>query len=125
MVIDGNMNVFPTTVKRTSATTIGTRNHVGEASQLLNIEVEQIARGSMLIANQRDSRLQIAHAVKAEAAENATDGSTAQARGLGNMVAGEALAPQLFDALRQRLPGTTWERCGREERSCKPAEPSC
>src|SRR6266853_1022411 len=62
----------------------------------------------MLIADQRHSRLQIAHAVQAQTAENAADGSTAQARGLGNVEAGEALAPQLFNALRQRLPGTTW-----------------
>ena len=77
MVIDSNMNVFPTTVMFTSAMSIGTRNNFGEASQLLNIQMKQIARGSMLIANQRDSRLQIAHAVQTEAAENATDGSTA------------------------------------------------
>src|SRR5436305_8530904 len=62
----------------------------------------------MLIADQGHSRLQIAHAVQAQTAENAADGSTAQARGLGNVEAGEALAPQLFHALRQRLPGTTW-----------------
>jgi len=77
VVIDSNMNVFPSTVMFTSATSIGTRNNFGEASQLLNIQMKQIARGSMLIANQRDSRLQIAHAVQTEAAKNATDGSTA------------------------------------------------
>jgi len=108
VVIDSDMNILPSTVMFTSATSIGTRNNAGEASQLLNIEVEQIARRSMLIANQRYSRLQIAHAVQTEAAENAADGSTAQASSLGNVEAGEALAPQLFDVLRQRLPGTTW-----------------
>src|SRR6478609_5007662 len=58
--IDGNMNVFPTAVKHATAATIGTRNHTGEAAQLLNIEVEQIARGRVLIANQGNSRFQIA-----------------------------------------------------------------
>ena len=62
----------------------------------------------MLIANQGYSWLQIAHAVQAETAENAAHGGPAQARGFGNMKAGEALAPQLFNALRQRVPGTTW-----------------
>lgn len=108
VVIDGDMDVLPSAVMFPSATSIGARNNCGEASQLLNIEVQQIAGRSMLIANQGHSRLQIAHAVQTEAAENATNGSTAQARRLGNMEAGEALAPQLFDALRQRLSGTTW-----------------
>ena len=62
----------------------------------------------MLITDQGHSRLQIAHAVQTQAAENAADGSAAQARGLGNVEAGEALAPPLFDALRQRLPAATW-----------------
>ncbi len=108
MVIDSDMDVLPSAVMFATAASIGTRNNAGEASQLLNIEVKQIARRSMLIANQGYSRLQIAHAVQTEAAENATDGSTAQASGLGNVEAGETLAPQLFDVLRQRLPGTTW-----------------
>ena len=108
VIIDSDMDVFPSAVMFATAASIGTRNNAGEASQLLNIEVEQIARRSMLIANQRYSRLQIAPAVQTQAAENAADRSTAQASGLSNVEAGEALAPQLFDALRQRLPGATW-----------------
>ena len=77
VVIDSDMNVLPSAMMFASAASIGTRNNAGEASQLLNIEVQQIARGSMLIANQGHSRLQIAHAVQTEAAENAADGSTA------------------------------------------------
>ena len=93
VVIDSDMNVLPSAVMFASAATIGTRNNAGEAAQLLNIEVEQIAGSSMLIANQRHGRLQIAHAVQTQPAENATDGSTAQARGLGNVETGKALAP--------------------------------
>ena len=44
----------------------------------------------MLIANQGNSRLQIAHAVQAQTAENAAHGGPAQPRGLGNVVPGEA-----------------------------------
>jgi hypothetical protein len=107
VVIDGDMKVFPATMQLTAAAAIGTRNHAGEASQLLNIEVQQIARSGMFIANQRYSRFQIPHAVQAEPAENTAHGSAAQAGGLGYMKAGEALSPQLFDALRQRFPGAT------------------
>jgi hypothetical protein len=88
-----------------SAVSIGTNNDVREASQLLNIEVKQIARSSMLVADQRHSRLQIAHAVQTQAEKNAADGSTAQACDLGNV---EAVKPGA-DALRQRFPRcTTW-----------------
>ena len=125
VVIDSDMDIFPTAVKLAAAATIGTNNHAGEASQLLNIEVEEIARRSVLITDQRHSGLQIAHAVQPQAAKNAADSSPAQACGLGNMEAGEALSPQLFHALRQRLPGATWRTMRREERSCKPANPSC
>jgi hypothetical protein len=108
VVITSDMDILPSAVMFASVASIGTRNNAGESSQLLNIEVKQIARRSMLIANQGYSGLQIAHAVQTETAENATDGSTAQASSLGNVEAGETLAPQLFDVLRQRLPGTTW-----------------
>src|ERR1043165_5408238 len=101
------MNIFPTAVQRAPAATIGTRNHAGKAPQLLNIEVEQIARGRMLIANQGNSRFQIAHAVQTETSENEAHGGPAEPCGLGNVVPGEALAPQLFDVLCQRFPGTT------------------
>jgi hypothetical protein len=125
VVIDGDVKVLPAAVKLAAAASIGTNHNAGEASQLLNIEVEQIARGSVLITDQRRSRLQIAHAVQTQAAKNATDGSAAQASSLGNVEAGEALAPQLFHALRQRLPGTTWRtmRSGREIMQTRP--PSC
>src|SRR6185312_1360962 len=101
------MNIFPTAVQRATTATIGTRNHAGKAAQLLNIEVEQIARSRVLVANQGNSWFQIAHAVQAETAENAAHGGPAQAGSLGNVVSGEALAPQLFDVLCQRFPGTT------------------
>src|SRR3954452_12178982 len=101
VVIDSDMNIFPATMKLTAAAPIGTRNHAGEASQLLNIEVQQIAGSSMLITDQRYGRLQITHAVQTETAENTAHGSAAQTGGLGNVIAGEALSPQLFDALLQ------------------------
>lgn len=53
MVIDGDMNVFPAAMKLAAAATIGTRNYAGEAAQLLNIEVEQIAGSRVFIANQK------------------------------------------------------------------------
>src|SRR5579864_964267 len=106
------MNVFPTAMKRAAATAIRTDRDAGEASQLLNIEVEQIAGSSVLIADQGHGRLQIAHSTQMQAAENATHGGPAQPRGLGNVVSGEALAPQLFNALCQRFPGAPWGTMG-------------
>lgn len=88
MVINSDMNVLPTTVKRAAATSIRTDRDAGEASQLLNIEVEQIAGSSVLIADQGHGRLQIAHATQMQAAENAAHGGPAQPRGLGNVVSG-------------------------------------
>jgi hypothetical protein len=60
----------------------------------------------MLVADPRHSRLQIAHVVQTQAAENAADGNTAQACDLGNV---EAVKPGA-DALRQRLPVRRGER---------------
>ena len=77
VVIDGDMKVLPTTVVLTPAAAVGTINHAGEAAQLLDIEVEQIAGSGMFVANQGQGGLQITHAVQTEAAENAADGSTA------------------------------------------------
>lgn len=65
MVVYGNVKVLPAAMVLSSAASIGTNLDVGEAAQLLDIEVEQIARGGMLITDDGSGRLQIAHAVQA------------------------------------------------------------
>jgi|SRR5215472_4301623 len=112
MVINGDVKVLPAAVMLAATTAIGTEGNVGEAAELLDIEVKQIAGGGMLITKDGDSRLEIAHTVQAQAAQNTADGRATQTGGLGNMEAGEALAPQLFDALCQRFPGTTGTAMG-------------
>jgi hypothetical protein len=107
MVVDGNVQVLPAGVVFAAAATVGTILDVGEAAQLLDIEVQQIAWSSMLITNDGDGRLEITHTIQAQAAQNATYGRATQAGGLGNVNAREALAPQLFDTLCQRFPGAT------------------
>src|ERR1700752_3844727 len=108
MVVNSDVQVFPAAMMLAAATAIGTKLNVGEAAQLLDIEMEQIAGSRMLITHDGNGRLQIAHAVQAQATKDTTDGSAAQTGGLGDVEAGEALAPQLLHALRHRFSGTTW-----------------
>lgn len=69
--------------------------------------MEQITRGGMLITHDGSGRLEIANAVQAQTTQDATDGRPAQTGNLGDMEAGEALAPQLFHVLRHRFSGPT------------------
>ncbi len=66
----------------------------GEAAQLLDVEMEQVAGGGMFVALYRRTRLQIADTAESMAAEDAADGGPAQAYGLRDPAAGPALAAQ-------------------------------
>jgi hypothetical protein len=107
MVIDGDVKILPAAMMVATTAAVGTNLDFGKAAQLLDIEVEQIARSGMFITLDGNGRLQIAHAVQAKAAENAAHGGPAQTGELGNVKAGEALSPQLFHALCQRFSGAT------------------
>jgi hypothetical protein len=67
VVINGDIKVLSSAVQLAAVASIGTNHHAREASQLLDIEVEEIARSRVLVANQRHSRLQIAHSVRTQA----------------------------------------------------------
>ena len=95
-----------------------------EAAELLDVEMQQIAGGGMFVAAQGPSRFEIADTVQAGAAQDAADGSGREADSLGDVSAGPTLAAQRNDALDQRPKVRRGLRCGREERSCKPATPS-
>src|ERR1700723_3856765 len=75
---------------------------------MLDIEMEQIAGSGVLVANYGHGGLQVADAIQAQTAENAADGGAAQARGLSDVQAGEALAAKLFDALNQSIRRAAW-----------------
>lgn len=102
-------------VQLTAAAPVGTSLNLGKATELFDIEVEQIAGSGMFIADQKRSRLEIANAVQPQTAQDAADGSTAESGALGNVKTGEALA-RSDRASRPFLPadtgGSTWRRCG-------------
>ena len=64
MVIDGDVKVLPAAMMFAAKATVGTNLDFGKAAQLLDIEVEQIARSGMFITLDGNGRLQIAHAVQ-------------------------------------------------------------
>jgi len=74
------------------------------AGHTLDVEVQQIARGRMLVAHDGRSRVQVAPAVEMSLLQNAADGGRAEAGGLGDLIGGAQLAPQgndLGDQLRR------------------------
>jgi hypothetical protein len=99
MVIDGDVEALPAGMMLAATATVGTCDNVGKAAQGLEVEMEQIARSWMLVANERNSRLQIAHAVEAQAAKNTANGGPAATGKAGNVQTGEALAAQMFHLL--------------------------
>src|SRR5579862_5368082 len=72
----------------------------GNAGQLFDVDVQQIAGSGMLVANDGNHRLQRASGVQMQAGEDAADGGAAQASGLSDAHAGPVLAAQLFDERR-------------------------
>jgi hypothetical protein len=83
MVVNGDVKVFPTAVMLATAAAIGTNLDLGEAAQLLDIEVEQIARSGMLITHNGNGRLQIADAVQTQTTENTADRSPGSGQSSG------------------------------------------
>jgi hypothetical protein len=65
--------------------------------QLLDVQVQQVARGGVLVALDRRFRPQLAHPAQLQLAQDAADGGPAQPRLLRNPQACPALAPQHFD----------------------------
>ncbi len=76
-----------------------------EASELLDVEMQQIAGGGMFVAAQGPSRFEIADTAEAFAAQNAADGGGREADSLGDVSASPTLAAQRNDALDQRPRG--------------------
>jgi hypothetical protein len=92
MIIDGDVKIFPAGVMSSAAATVGTNLDVRETAQLFDIEMQQIAGSGMLVADEWDSGLQIAHAIQTQTAEDAADSSAATTSESCNVQAGEALA---------------------------------
>ena len=76
-----------------------------EASELLDVEMQQVAGGSMFVATQGWSRFEIADTTEAFAAQDAADGGGREADSLGDVSGGPTLAAQRNDAVHQRPRG--------------------
>src|SRR3954470_20039091 len=91
VVVDGDMDVLPADVAGIAfAVAMDAVADAADAAQFLDVEMEQIAGGLMLVANDRRGRLEIADTVELEAFENAADGGWAEASRLGDTASGPA-----------------------------------
>jgi hypothetical protein len=99
MIVDGDVQILPTTMMFAAPAPIGSNDHFRKTAQMLDIEMEQIAGSGMLVANHGHSGLQVADAIETQSAKDAADGGTTQAGGLSDVQAGEALSAKLFDSL--------------------------
>jgi hypothetical protein len=99
MIVDGDVQILPTTMMLAAPAPIGSNDHFRKTAQMLDIEMEQIAGSGMLVANHGHSGLQVADAIETQSAKDAADGGTTQAGGLSDVQAGEALSAKLFDSL--------------------------
>lgn len=82
VVIDRDMNVFPTGTMDAAATRAGdTTADSVEASDFLDVEMEQIAWEGMLITQDRRRRFQITDTTEVEPAQNTAHGGATESRG--------------------------------------------
>lgn len=92
-------------------------SHGADAAELLDVDVDDLTWSFALISPDRFSRL-----IQPDPTQNTTD-SGRRAAGLGSdLLARSALAAQPFDLFRLRVGRRS--RCGRDELSCSPANPS-
>ena len=95
-----------------------------ETAELLDVDVDQLARLLPLVASDRLGGLERGDAIEAEALEDAADGRRRDAQLGGDLLAGPPLAAQGLDLLDDLWRVGSRSRCGRDERSCKPSTPS-
>src|SRR5581483_1382844 len=103
MIVDSDVKILPAGVMCATSAPVRTDLDVRETSQLLNIEVEQIARDLMLVAYDGRHGLQIAPTVEAKTTKNTAHGSAAATSGLGNMHSRQALTAKLLHLLNNRI----------------------
>ncbi len=123
MVVNGDVQELPTCSAGTMAAI--SRNamaNASDAAQFLNVQVEQVARGGMFVAQQGWRRIQGAQPVQPEAAQHPADGSSAEAGRLRDAPPGAALAAQGLDA-RDPLGGDAARRTMRSGGTVSQAGP--
>jgi hypothetical protein len=102
VVIDGDMDIFPSGTMDATPPMAGNATTDGlEASDFLNVEVEQVAGPGVLVTNHGRRGFEITDATEVKSAENAADGSATESGGERDANAGPTLASQSFDPNRQ------------------------
>jgi hypothetical protein len=76
-----------------------------EAAELLDVDMDHLARRFALVANDRRGRLQILDPAQAQTLQNPADGCRGDAGFLGDLFARPTLATQRFNPLNTRLGG--------------------
>ena len=100
VVVDGDVNELPASAATGPRAISGdAMTGLEEASELLDVEMQQVAGGSMFVATQGWSRFEIADTTEAFAAQDAADGGGREADDLGDVSAGPTLTTQRNDAL--------------------------
>src|ERR1035437_1360876 len=100
VVVDGDVDVLPTcSVYLVPLVAGDAMRRSDDTSQLLDIQVQQVARSLMFVARVHRHGLQVAHAVELQATQDAADGGPTQAGVLRDAVAGPALPPECCDAV--------------------------
>ena len=95
MVIDGDVQQFPTGAASFIVGIAGeAMARFDDAREFFGVEVQQVARMRVFIANHRHGGLQLAGAAEFMTAQNAADGGGTEARGLCNAHRGPTLATQ-------------------------------
>ena len=98
VVVDGDMDIPPArSVDGVAAVAGDPVRRPGDAAQLLDIQVQQVARGLVLVAPHHRGRLQAAHPVELEPAQDAAHRGLAQACLPRDPMPGPALPPQRLD----------------------------
>src|SRR5208283_3246838 len=127
-IVDADMDELPTDAV---VTVDGARISSGDAvpdganpAELFDIEMDELARMLAFIAPDRFGRLQGTELVQAEPTQNTADGGGRDTGLGGDLLASPPLAAQPLDLLDHGLGVGCRSRCGREERSCNPANPS-
>ncbi len=124
VVVDGDMHVLPARAMDAAATVAGDAATDGlETSDLLDVEVEEIAGSGMFVTHDGRSRFQIANAAEVEAAQDAADGGATESGGQRDAQPGPALATQPFHQV-PLLGRTTTRRAQRTGRSILQAQTS-
>lgn len=97
MIIDGDMESFPTGELRATATAaVATNGNLLVAGHSLDIEMQQIPGTRMFIAHHRWSRMEIAPAIQMSPAQNTADGGGTEPRALRDLIT-RTMLPSQFD----------------------------